>query len=82
MNKTKHQPKEISGSVVSVGMNKTVIVTVGRLWRHPIYKKAIRRSHRIAAHVEGLELKIGDAVRIVETKPISKTKHFRVVGKL
>ncbi len=76
------KPKEIVGTVVSTGMNHTVVVEVAHVWHNPLYKKAIRRDRRFPAHTEDLDLQVGDKVRIVETKPISKTKHYLVVGKL
>lgn len=82
MNKHKTVRREITGKVVSVATIDTVIVEVSRLWRHPIYKKAIRRNIRIPADVRGMELHVGDAVRLVPTRPISKTKQYKVVGKV
>lgn len=69
------------GKVVSTKMAKTIIVEVVRTHAHKLYKKTIRRSRRFAAHnmLEGIA--VGDTVRIAETKPISKTKHFIVVEK-
>lgn len=70
------------GEVVSTKGAKMVIVRVERIRRHPVYKKAIRKTKRFAAHNESENLVVGDRVVITETKPISKTKHFRVVKKL
>ncbi len=74
--------KLFTGVVVSTTMQHTVIVAIERIVRHPIYKKAIRRSRRFAAHNETLELVRGDRVKIMETRPVSKTKHFVVAEKL
>lgn len=82
MNKQKKTKKEIIGQVVSTAMKNTVIVRITRSWRHPIYKKALKRDRRFAAHVEGLELHVGDKVKIIETRPISKTKKYRVLAKV
>ncbi|MBI3385978.1 30S ribosomal protein S17 [Candidatus Gottesmanbacteria bacterium] len=82
MNKPAVQKKEIVATVLSTSMNHTVIVSVARSWRHPVYKKAIRRTKKLAAHVEGIELHVGDTVKIVSTKPISKTKKYKVISKV
>lgn len=74
-------PKRIlQGAVVSDKGNKTVIVKVERKVRHPLYNKIIRRSKNYAAHDELNSCKVGETVRIVETKPISKTKRWAVLG--
>ena len=75
------QKKEFTGKVVSIKMKHTVIVEVEHLTQHPLYKKTVRRTKHFAAHYEGNELSVGNTVTIAETKPISKTKHFIVVGK-
>lgn len=84
MNTTKkaRKGKILEGIAVSVKMRDTVVVAVTHTTRHPLYKKALKRTHRFAAHVEGLDIHEGDRVRLVETKPISKTKHFLVAEKL
>lgn len=74
--------KIFGGVVVSAKTPKTVIVAVISSHRHPLYKKAVRTTRRFAAHNETLALIIGDKVRIKETKPISKTKHFMVLDKV
>lgn len=71
--------KTLTGVVVSTKMNKTIIVEVTRLWRHPLYKKAIRKRKRFAVHSERGDVAVGDHVTITETKKMSKTKHFRLV---
>ena len=67
------------GVVVGDKMNKTILVRVDRQIMHPIYGKAVRRSKKYVAHDEKNECKIGNTVRIVETRPLSKTKRWRVV---
>jgi small subunit ribosomal protein S17 len=67
------------GRVVSNKMEKTVVVAVDRLVRHPMYKRVIRRTSKMVAHDEGNECRIGDVVRIAETRPLSKTKRWRLV---
>ncbi len=67
------------GVVVSDKMDKTAVVAVERLVQHPVYKKFIKRTSKFKAHDEKNECKIGDKVRIVETRPLSKTKRWRVV---
>ncbi|MBI2051524.1 30S ribosomal protein S17 [Candidatus Roizmanbacteria bacterium] len=75
-------PKIFIGKVVSTKMKDTVVVLVERKLRHPLYRKVIARRKKYKAHVDGLELEVGDAVRIRETRPISKDKHFIVMEKL
>ncbi|MBT5244807.1 MAG: 30S ribosomal protein S17 [Rhodospirillaceae bacterium] len=73
-------PKRIlQGVVVSDKMDKTVTVKVERRFKHPLYKKFIRRSKKYAAHDENNVVKIGDVVRIRECRPISKRKTWEVV---
>jgi small subunit ribosomal protein S17 len=71
--------REFVGEVVSDKMQKTVIVVVKRLVRHHRYGKVMRRVTRLKAHDEKNECRIGDRVRLVATRPLSKDKHFRVV---
>ena len=68
----------VSGVVVSDGMDKTVVVRIQRQVKHPIYGKYIRRSAKVSAHDENNECKVGDLVRVVETRPLSKTKSWRL----
>ena len=78
---TLHQARgrESVGEVVSNKMQKTVVVVVKRFVRHHRYGKVLRRVTRLKAHDEKNECAIGDRVRLVETRPLSKDKHFRVV---
>lgn len=71
--------KILSGVVVSNKSNKTIIVLVETRKTHPIYKKQYTRSRRIAAHDENNSVQVGDRVNIVETRPISATKRFKLV---
>jgi small subunit ribosomal protein S17 len=70
--------KERRGIVVSAAMDKTIVVRVDTLKAHPVYKKVVRRSKRLHAHDEQNAAKSGDVVRIVETRPMSKTKTWRL----
>ena len=74
--------KEFVGKVVSLHMTKTVVVEVVHMKRHPLYKKALKRTRRFAVHNELEGIVIGDTVSIREVRPISKTKHFTLVGKI
>ncbi|MEW6168428.1 MAG: 30S ribosomal protein S17 [Pseudomonadota bacterium] len=71
--------RRIVGRVVSNKANKTITVLVERGERHPIYGKILRRSTRLHAHDENNECNEGDLVAVVETRPLSATKHFRLV---
>lgn len=66
------------GRVVSDGMDKTVVVVVETPKRHPLYKKTLRRAVRYKAHDEKNQCGLGDIVKIVETRPLSKQKRWRV----
>ncbi len=72
------KPKIRLGQVVSDKMDKTVVVSVKTLRRHPLYKKTIKRAVKYKVHDEKNECKLGDTVRIIETRPLSKTKRWRV----
>ena len=69
---------ERQGTVVSAAMDKTIVVKVDVIKAHPKYKKVVRRSTKFHAHDEGNTAKVGDVVRIVETRPLSKTKRWRL----
>jgi small subunit ribosomal protein S17 len=71
--------KTRTGVVVSDGMQKTVVVQIASSVRHPLYGKIVRRSMKLKAHDEAEEAHVGDLVRIMETRPLSKTKRWRVV---
>ena len=71
--------KEKQGVVVSTKMQKTVTVRVDRTFLHPDYQKVVTRGKKYYAHCEGFDVKEGQTVRIVETRPLSKLKRWRVV---
>jgi small subunit ribosomal protein S17 len=73
------QRKVRTGIVMSDAMDKTVVVRISTAFRHPLYGKTVRRSSRFNAHDETNDAHVGDKVRIVETRPLSKTKRWRVV---
>jgi small subunit ribosomal protein S17 len=68
-----------TGVVISEGMDKTVVVRIDRSFRHPLYDKTVRRTNTPAPHDESNEAHVGDRVRVVETRPLSKTKRWRLV---
>ncbi|MGH2540555.1 MAG: 30S ribosomal protein S17 [Actinomycetota bacterium] len=68
-----------TGVVVSDKMDKTVLVRIDRKVTHPLYRKTVRRSSKLAAHDEQNEAHTGDTVRVMETRPVSKSKRWRVV---
>jgi ribosomal protein uS17 len=70
--------QERQGTVVSDAMEKTIVVRVDVVKAHPRYKKVVRRSVKFHAHDETSQAKVGDVVRIVETRPLSKTKRWRL----
>lgn len=74
---TRTRRKSRDGIVVSDRMTRTVVVLVQELTSHPLYKKVVRRRTRLKAHDE-LECGVGDRVRIIETRPLSKDKRWRV----
>ncbi len=79
MSQTRGKRKVFVGVVVSDKMDKTVVVAVDRLVRHPLYKKVIRKTSKFYAHDENNECRVGDIVEIMETRPLSKLKRWRVV---
>jgi small subunit ribosomal protein S17 len=78
---TMAQPRKTTkvGTVVARKMKKTVTVQVERQVRHPLYRKTVRRKQTFLVHDETEKCKLGDVVRIIETRPISKTKRWRVL---
>ena len=68
-----------TGVVVSDKMDKTVLIRIDRKVRHPLYKKTVARSNKLAAHDENNDAHVGDTVRVMETRPLSKTKRWRLV---
>ena len=73
------QRKTVVGRVVSDKMDKTITVADERMVQHPLYKKYVKRSTKYKAHDENNEAGIGDVVEIAYTRPLSKTKHWRLV---
>jgi len=67
------------GRVVSDRMDKTIVVAVERLVRHPLYQRTIRRTKKYHVHDEHNEARVGDRVRIMETRPLSKRKRWRLL---
>jgi small subunit ribosomal protein S17 len=76
---TRGRRKVRVGVVVSDKMDKTVLVRIDRRVRHPLYKKTVARANKLAAHDETNDAHVGDLVRVVETRPLSKSKRWRVV---
>lgn len=76
---SRNKRKVFVGKVLSNKMNKTVVVVVEHTIRHPQYEKIVRRRKKYYAHVELPDVKEGDMVSIMETKPLSKLKRWRVV---
>ncbi|MCK4547753.1 MAG: 30S ribosomal protein S17 [Candidatus Eisenbacteria sp.] len=73
------QKKVRIGEVVGDKMDKTVVVKVERRFSHPVYKKTVKRSRNFKAHDEKNECRVGDRVRIIETRPTSRDKRWRVL---
>ena len=71
--------KTRTGVVVSEKMNKTIVVAVRDNVRHPLYNKIVKKTYKLKAHDENNECKIGDTVKVMETRPLSKEKRWRLV---
>jgi len=67
------------GKVVSNKMDKTIVVAIDRSVKHPLYKKIVKRTYKLKAHDENNECNIGDKVKVMETRPLSKDKRWRLV---
>ena len=67
------------GQVVSDKMDKTIVVAVEDSYRHPLYKKTMKRTYKLKAHDENNECGIGDTVEVMETRPLSKDKRWRLI---
>ena len=76
----RNRRKTIVGMVTSDKMDKTVVVTIEEFVRHSLYGKAVKRTKKVKAHDETNQCQTGDKVRIMETRPLSKDKRWRVVG--
>lgn len=79
MEETRNERKERTGVVASDKMDKTRVVVIERTFSHPLYGKTVRRSSRIKVHDENNESHTGDTVKVMETRPISKEKRWRLV---
>jgi small subunit ribosomal protein S17 len=79
VNMNERKAFELIGKVVSTKNDKTITVLVETYKTHPLYGKRVKYSKKYSTHDEANEAKMGDTVRIVETRPLSKTKHFRLV---
>lgn len=77
MDKRRHR-KIRTGTVVSNRMEKTVNVAIVRSYQHPLYKKVVRTTKKILAHDEQNSCKVGDVVQVIESRPLSKRKRWRV----
>ncbi len=71
--------KVLTGKIVSDKMDKTVVVAVESLVRHPLYQRTIRRTKKFKAHDEENSCRIGDKVKMMETRPLSKEKRWRII---
>ena len=78
MEETRRLHKVMTGVVVSDKMDKTVVVLVNRLIKHPVYKKYIRRRAKFMAHDEQNSARMGDTVEIIESRPLSRFKRWRL----
>lgn len=79
MENTRGDRKVRVGVVVSDKMDKTVVFEVERKTQHPLYKRVIKRTKRFQAHDENNECRVGDKIKVMETRPLSKNKRWRVV---
>jgi len=77
--KKRGKKKEKIGEVISNKMDKTCVVLLKRITTHPLYKKIMKKYTKVKVHDEKNETKIGDKVKIVETRPLSKEKHWQLV---
>jgi small subunit ribosomal protein S17 len=71
--------KTFVGTIVSDKMQKTVVVEIQRRVQHPVYKKMMKRNTKLKADTNAMEVKVGQLVRIEETRPLSKDKYFKVI---
>jgi small subunit ribosomal protein S17 len=72
--------KVLTGTVISDKMQKTIVVKIMHKSKHPVYGRTIKRYNKFKVHDEKNEAKVGDTVRITETRPLSKDKNFRLIG--
>ena len=80
MSEERNLRKTRVGTVVSDKMDKTVVVAIVDNVRHPLYKKIVKRTIKLKAHDENNECNIGDTVKVMETRPLSKDKRWRIVS--
>ena len=78
-NENRHNRKVREGTVVSNKMDKTAVVAVIERVRHPKYAKFVMRTKKLYVHDEANDVNVGDKVRVMETRPLSKSKHWRIV---
>ena len=71
--------KQRTGKVVSNKMDKTIVVAIENRVKHPLYKKVVKSTYKLKAHDENNECNIGDTVKVMETRPLSKDKSWRLV---
>ena len=71
--------KTRTGKVTSDKMDKTIVVAIEEHVKHPLYKKVVKKTYKLKAHDENNECRIGDTVRVMETRPLSKEKRWRLV---
>lgn len=79
MGEQRSRRKVFTGTVVSDRMQKTVVVSVERFFRHPGYNKLLRRRTKVKAHDEEQQCRAGDRVKIMETRPLSREKRWRII---
>ena len=79
MSEERNLRKTRVGVVVSNKMDKTIVVAIKDNVQHPLYKKIVKRTYKLKAHDENNECKIGDTVKVMETRPLSKDKRWRLV---
>lgn len=80
MSEVRNLRKQRVGIVTSDKMDKTITVSVTEHVQHPLYKKFVKRTYKLKAHDENNECRIGDRVRVMETRPLSKDKNWRLVS--
>ena len=80
MTESRNLRKTRVGHVVSDKMDKTIVVAVEDHVQHPIYKKIVKKTYKLKAHDENTECRIGDTVKVMETRPLSKDKRWRLVS--
>ena len=74
-----NERRRLMGTVTSDKMDKTIVVAIEERVDHPLYNKVVKRTYKLKAHDENNECKVGDTVRVMETRPLSKDKRWRLV---